>query len=287
MPTCSRSARERAALTWRLTGNQATATRDSPRCQGSITIVKVLHPSNDRRQVHTSRSTARPAGGAAAVGDGGTTGTIAVEPRRAHRRRVGRATAPSSRRLRHADRLPERRRASSPRAAAPRLSVPVKLRQAVLCTITNTLKAAEADVVPMLECVVFRHGAPRRRGLGLLEPGTTFRSRSRSGAANGFAPAPPPAASRSVFEPGRLDRRVPDAVRQRRARSPGRSASKTVTASSTSGRCTATLELRKVTAPADDPGVFNLLLNGQRSHERPQRDDHRSAHGRGRRGHGQ
>ena len=36
-----------------------------------------------------------------------------------------------------------------------------------------------------------------------------------------------------------------------------------MTASSTSTRCTAILELRKVTAPAGDPGVFNLLLNGQ------------------------
>jgi hypothetical protein len=38
--------------------------------------------------------------------------------------------------------------------------------------------------------------------------------------------------------------------------------SKTVTASGTSNRCTATLELKKATVPTTDPGVFNLQVNG-------------------------
>ena len=73
------------SLTWRLTGNQATATPDSPRCQGSITIVKVLHPSSDDGRF-TLELDGKPAGGAVAVGNGGTTGTIAVDIRLTHRR---------------------------------------------------------------------------------------------------------------------------------------------------------------------------------------------------------
>jgi hypothetical protein len=40
-------------------------------------------------------------------------------------------------------------------------------------------------------------------------------------------------------------------------------AGQTATASSSSPACTPIIELRKVVAPAGDPGVFNLLLNGQ------------------------
>ena len=68
------------ALTWKLTGNQVTASGDSkPSCRGSITIVKVLHPSSDPGRFHLKIDDAT-AGDTPAVGDGGTTGTIAVSP---------------------------------------------------------------------------------------------------------------------------------------------------------------------------------------------------------------
>jgi hypothetical protein len=66
-----------SSLTWSLTGNQAKASSDSKQCAGSITIVKVLHPSDDSgRFALKIDGTIR--GDASAVGDGGTTGTIAV-----------------------------------------------------------------------------------------------------------------------------------------------------------------------------------------------------------------
>ena len=67
-------------LTWRLTGNRVTASqRLEAACRGSITIVKVLHPSNDQGRFHLEIDGVT-AGGATAVGDGGTTGTVAVNP---------------------------------------------------------------------------------------------------------------------------------------------------------------------------------------------------------------
>ena len=48
-------------------------------CHGSITVVKVLDPRNDPGRFNLEIDDAT-AGGTAAVGDGGTTGTIAVSP---------------------------------------------------------------------------------------------------------------------------------------------------------------------------------------------------------------
>ena len=42
----------KSALTWKLTGNEVTASRDSKACGGSITVVKVLHPSDDPGRFH-------------------------------------------------------------------------------------------------------------------------------------------------------------------------------------------------------------------------------------------
>src|SRR5262249_17993394 len=66
------------SLTWSVTGNHVTATRDSARCQASITVVKKLNPSNDDGRF-ALQIDGQTAGGASDVGDGGTTGTIAVD----------------------------------------------------------------------------------------------------------------------------------------------------------------------------------------------------------------
>ena len=56
-------------LTWKLTGNQVTASRDSKACRGSITVLKVLDPSNDpgrfRLQIDHATPGDTPAVGAA------------------------------------------------------------------------------------------------------------------------------------------------------------------------------------------------------------------------------
>ena len=176
-----------------------------------------------------------------------------------HRRRIRRAGhRPLG--LRHADQLPEAARVVA-EGAKTTVTVPVKLRQAVVCTITNTLKAATAAVTPKLECVVFRNAAPDVAVWGYSNPNSFPVTIPLGSAANGFDPAPLDRGQPVVFDPGPLVGafQTPFGGAATLTWSLG---GKTVTASSTSPRCTATIELRKVTVPADDPGVFNLLING-------------------------
>src|SRR5262249_17875792 len=79
---------------------------------------------------------------------------------------------------------------------------------------------------------------------------------------NRFTPGAEDRGQPTVFEPGRVTGVI--------ATSFGGAATlvwhldgKTATASSQSRHCTATVELRKVTVPADDPGIFNLLIQGK------------------------
>jgi hypothetical protein len=130
----------------------------------------------------------------------------------------------------------------------------------VLCTITNTLKSAQVEVVPVLECVVFRGGVPDVAVWGYTNP-AVFSVTIPLGGANAFDPAPLDRGQPQVFGPGRWVgvfetpfRGVPTLT--------WKLGTKSVAASSTSPRCTSTIELRKVTVPADDPGVFHLQVNG-------------------------
>jgi hypothetical protein len=82
------------------------------------------------------------------------------------------------------------------------------------------------------------------------------------GASNGFAPGPPDRGQPTTFEPGAWTGAFETPLNGA-ATLTWTLAGQTATASSASSRCTAVIELRKVTAPADDPGVFNLLLNGR------------------------
>jgi uncharacterized repeat protein (TIGR01451 family) len=82
------------------------------------------------------------------------------------------------------------------------------------------------------------------------------------GETNGFSPAPTNRGQPTVFQPGHLEGvfQTPFVGSPSLAWTVGK---KTVKADSGSTRCTGTVELRKVTAPADDPGLFNLLVNNQ------------------------
>ena len=190
----------------------------------------MLHPSSDDGRF-TLELDGEPAGGAVAVGNGGTTGTVAVE---SGSHTVGESGAGGTDLSLYDIQISCLSGGGVvAEGSGARLSVPVKLRQAVVCTITNTLKAAKADVVPMLECVAFRHGAPDVAVWGYRTLRTS-RSRSRPGAATASpGPAAPWPAER--VRAGTADRSVPDAVRQRR-HALLELGSKTVTASSTSSR---------------------------------------------------
>ena len=148
----------------------------------------------------------------------------------------------------------------------PSFSVNVGRGQALFCVITNTRKPGpgDRDVRPVLECVLFNDGAPDIAYWGYLNTGEdpvtvkagTGRNRFSPGEADQGQPEPVRGREanrrlrhtvpggeclRSVWRPLRPSRRPPP--RARRA-------------------CNPTVELRKVTVPADDPGVFQLRING-------------------------
>ena len=134
-------------------------------------------------------------------------------------------------------------------AASATVSVPVQRTGSVLCTITNTRKAGEADVVPVLECVVFR-GAPPTQAVWGYSQRQRLRGQDPDRERQRVRPGPADRGQPSVFEPGRWTGAFQTPF--------GNAATltwtlggKTVTASSASTRCTATLELRKATVPAE------------------------------------
>src|SRR5579871_1523075 len=244
-------------ITWHLTGNTATAKATANSCQGSITVVKILNPSTDPGRFDLQID-GHTAGTGAAVGDGGTTGTIAVD---AGRRTVGEVGAGRTELADYSVQI-----ACSlgsdvvAEANASLVSLTVASGQALTCTITNTRKTAPA-VEPVLDCVVYRGGAASEAVWGYANP-NAFAVSIPIGPANQFAPPPADRGQPLTFEP----RTVTGAFSTPFDGAPSLSWTldgKTVEADAHSTRCTATLELRKVTVPADDPGLFNLLVNGQ------------------------
>jgi hypothetical protein len=254
-----------SALTWKLTGNQVTASGDSKPCegQGSITINKVLRPSDDPGRFNLEIDGAT-VGGASAVGDGGTTGTIHVK---AGQHTVGESAASDTS---LANYTVQTACASGGKdvagGAGPAVSVAVGRDENVVCTITNTRKSDVTPpelkpLAPMLECVVFRGGTPEQAVWGYRND-NAFAVPVPIGTANGFAPAPADRGQPTQFEPGPWTGVFQTAFGGA-ATLTWTLAGQTATASSTSTHCTAIIELRKVVAPAADAGVFNLLLNGQ------------------------
>ena len=220
-------------------------------------MVKVLNPGADGGRFDLQID-GRTVGTGTAVGDGGTTGTIAVD---VGRRTVGEVGADGvdlgDYDVQIACSVGSDVVAG---ASAPRLSVTVGRGESLTCTVTNRRKAAPA-VEPVLDCVVFRGGAPSEAVWGYANP-NAYAVSIPIGSANKFTPAPENRGQPLTFEP----RTVTGAFT-----TPFKGASslswtldgKTVRADGGSTRCTATLELRKVTVPADDPGLFNLLVNGR------------------------
>jgi hypothetical protein len=246
------------AITWTLTGTTVTASADSKPCQGSITITKALHPSDDDGLFNLEINGAT-AGGAKAVSGGGTTGTIAVS---AGSHTVGESPATGTT---LADYVVQIVCASDGKVVAQgttaTVTVPVRHGDDVLCTITNTRKAGLKPLVPVLECVVFRSSAPEQAVWGYRND-NDFPVTLPIAATNSFAPTPEDRGQPKVFEPGTWTGIFETPFGSATTLTwtlAGQSAS----ASSSSPRCTSVIQLRKVVAPAGDPGAFNLLLNGR------------------------
>jgi hypothetical protein len=216
-----------------------------------------LHPSDDPGRFNLEINGAT-AGGAAAVG-GGTTGTIAVS---SGQHTVGESAASGTDLTKYFTQIVCRNDDTVvATATATSVPVPVSKDENVVCTITNTLKSEAKPLVPVLECVVFRNGAPDTAVWGYRND-NDFAVQLPVAASNGFAPGPPGRGQPTTFEPGAWTG-VFETPLNGAATLAWTLAGQTATASSTSTRCTAVIELRKVTAPANDPGVFNLLLNRQ------------------------
>jgi hypothetical protein len=247
-------------MTWKLTGNEAMASSDDKACEGSITINKILHPSDDKGRFILEID-GEAAGKGTAVGDGGTTGTIAVK---AGRHTVGESAGEGTNLTNYVVQIgcaSGGQEVAAEEVDSHTVSVQVKRDEAVVCTITNTRKADVKPLVPVLECVVFRGAVAEQAVWGYRNDNDFPVDLTAGGGANDFEPAPADRHQPERFEPGSWTGtfQTPlDGANTLTWKLAGQSAA----ASSSSTRCTATILIRKVTAPANDPGIFNLLLNG-------------------------
>ena len=144
----------------------------------------------------------------------------------------------------------------------PSTRVQVRRGSAIVCTITNTRRRepGESELAPILECVALNASGPDIAVWGYW---------NRSG-----DPAVVTVGRQTHFTPGNGNRGQPESFETGRYigvfQTEFEATSTTLTwtltgqkgeASADSQPCTATVELRKVVIPADDPGVFQLRLN--------------------------
>jgi hypothetical protein len=157
-----------------------------------------LHPSADPGRFNLEIDGAT-AGGAAAVGDGGTTGTIAVS---SGQHTVGESAASGADLTKYFTQI-VCRNGDTVVATATVASVPVPVGkdEDVVCAITNTLKSEAKPLVPLVECVVFRNGTPDTAVWGYRND-NGFGVQLPVGVSIGFAPAPPDRGQPTTFEPG-------------------------------------------------------------------------------------
>lgn len=242
-------------------GNTLTASEDSPRCQGSITVVKHLVPADDEGRFDL-RIDGDVAGNASSVGDQGTTGTIAVT---AERHTVSETAVSPASLDDYTIEIVCRTNGGAgdvvADAAAASVSVRVRRNEAVACVITNTAKPRPSTVVPELECVVFDDAGADVAVWG-YQNGTGHEVMIPIGPRNRFTPGDESRGQPTRFEDGRRVGVFQTAFEASSGALVWHLGAETATASATSPRCTASLELRKVVAPASDPGVFDLKLNG-------------------------
>ena len=245
-----------SSITWHLTGKTASAGQGSTPCEASITVVKRLVPSTDPGKFNLE------IGGdvkASAVGDGGTTDSVTVD---AGRRTVSESGAGGTELTDYLTSITCTGGGSDVSKDGTSIDVSVARGGAVVCTITNERKGQPPPkpVSPVLECVLFNDGQPDVAYWGYKNP-------------NEYA-VTIPFGDLNKFSPGKADQGQPTVFERERQvgvfhtpfdASAGNLvwslSGKTATAGQGSKACTPTIELRKVTVPADDPGVFQLRIN--------------------------
>ena len=252
-----------SALTWNLTGKSVTASSGSNRCAGgSLTVNKHLLPANDPGRFNL-KIDGNIEGEASEVGDGGTTGTIAV-PSGTHTvsESASSGTSLDDYRVQIVCREGEGDGDEVAQGNGTSLDVKVSKGAAIVCTITNEARENAGDVSPVLSCVVFDGNTP-----ALADWGYSNKSGVQVvipiGGANHFTPIPAHRNQPVAFQAGSYAGVFQTAFGGESALTWTLSGH-SVTADSSSPRCTGTVEVQKVVAPASDPGRFNLLINGQR-----------------------
>ena len=252
------------SLTWNLTGNAETATRNSTSCGASITVTKRLVPSSDPGRF-SLKIDSEVAGGAETVGDNDSTGTIAVAPGgRTVSETAARGTQLQDYTIQTVCRTGGGEGTVVASGDGPSLSVNVGRGQALFCVITNTRKPGpgDRDVRPVLECVLFNDGAPDIAYWGYLNTGEDPVTVKAGTGRNRFSPGEADQGQPSLFEAGRQTGVFDTPFQAESVTLVWSLLGRTATASDDSPACNPTVELRKVSVPADDPGVFQLRING-------------------------
>ena len=228
-----------------------------PPGSGSIEVVKNLSPTDDPGRFNLKIGETEKSG----VGHGGTTGEVTVEPG-SHEVSESAASGTSLSDYTISTVCRDNKNgAFVAQASGSSVSVPVAANQAITCTITNIAKAEADTVIPRLECVDFRDGAQDVAYWG-YENTNSHPVSIPIGNQNRFRPDPEPRGQPTMFEAGRV---VGQFSTRFEASTPltWDLSGNTATASASSPRCTATVELRKVVQPATDPGTFVLAINGE------------------------
>lgn len=224
-----------------------------------IAVVKHLSPADDSGRFALEIN-GQVAGGASAVGNEGTTGPIVVDPGTYTVSESGASGTQLS------DYVITTRCTTSDgtevaSANGPSVSVTVREGDKITCAITNTADARPESVSPVLECVVFSDSQPDVAFWG-YDNGNGHAVTIPVGDENSFSPAPANRNQPTTFE---VDRGV-GVVQTPFDASSGNLvwtlSGNTATAGADSQACNPTVEVRKVSIPADDPGVFQLRING-------------------------
>jgi uncharacterized repeat protein (TIGR01451 family) len=246
-------------LTWSLTTNEVTVSSGSPRCTGSITVTKRLTPADDPGRFNLMID-GEIRGPGAAVGDGGTTGTIEVDT---GRRTVSETPASGTSPDDYTTAISCRNGDTVVAAGGTSATVTVRRGDALVCVVENNRKPAAPDLQPILECVLFSDGSPDVAFWGYENTGDSEVTIQRGSQRNRFAPAPAARPGQpEVFETGRHIGVFRTPFEAGGTPLVWHLAGHEQAASESSPACNPTVELRKVTVPASDPGVFELRIEG-------------------------
>ena len=224
----------------------------------TITVVKQLVPSDDPGKF-ALKIGGEVIEGASAVGNGGTTDAVEVD---AGSHTVSESGAEGTPLEDYTIFIRCTGGASDVSAAGDSISVTVRPGDAAVCTITNEIKEKPKPeaVAPVLECVLFGDGQPDVAYWGYNNT-NGYAVSIPIGPDNEFTPPLEGQKQPEMFQNGRHVGVFQTPFDASRGALVWSLSGIKRTASAGSPACNPTVELKKVTIPADDPGVFQLRIN--------------------------